>query len=145
MNEKKIREYKDEDYLSVSSIWLDTNIKAHYFIDKNYWIENQDVFKEGIEGAKLFVFDDNDIKGFIGLLNNYIAGIFVMDKYQGRGIGKFLLNHAKKEYDELSLDVYEKNKRAVKFYLENGFKINKKYIEEETNEKSFRMTWKRGD
>ena len=145
MNEGRIRRYKNEDFPIVSSIWLDTNLKAHNFIDKNYWIENQYVFKEGIEDANVFVFIDDIIKGFIGLCENYIAGIFVKNNYQNMGIGNALLKRAKEECKELSLDVYAKNKQAIKFYEKNGFRIDKSYIQEETNEKSFYMVWKRGD
>ena len=35
-----IRNFKENDLLIVMQIWLDTNIKAHRFIPKEYWIDN---------------------------------------------------------------------------------------------------------
>lgn len=31
-----IREFKEKDINEVMEIWLDTNIKAHKFVDENY-------------------------------------------------------------------------------------------------------------
>ena len=35
-----IRTYRESDLPVVMEIWLDTNIKAHSFISKEYWISN---------------------------------------------------------------------------------------------------------
>jgi len=35
-----VRKFKTQDIDEVMEIWLDTNIKAHDFIDKNYWKEH---------------------------------------------------------------------------------------------------------
>ena len=139
-----IKPYKREYYPEISSIWLETNIKAHNFIDEEYWIKNKDVFKKGVEEATVYVYFDEVVKGFIGLSENYIAGLFVKDTFQNKGIGYALLEKAKETKEFLTLDVYEKNKNAVKLYLKNGFVIEKTFIDKNTNSKTFRMSWKRG-
>lgn len=73
---------------------------------------------------------------------NYLAGIFVDQNYRNRGIGRQLLDHIKQNYDEFSLDVYHKNKRAIHFYLKKGFRIVEDGIDSDTNEKEYRMFWK---
>lgn len=35
-----IRELQRDDINKVADIWLDTNIKAHYFIPAQYWESN---------------------------------------------------------------------------------------------------------
>ncbi|WP_434305351.1 GNAT family N-acetyltransferase [Clostridium botulinum] len=68
----------------------------------------------------------NEIQAFIGLIGNYIEGIFVSNEFQSKGIEKELLDYEKAKNNELSLSVYnlsvyKKNNRAVRFYLREGF------------------------
>lgn len=35
-----IRTFSENDLFAVMQIWLDTNIKAHSFILKDYWTDN---------------------------------------------------------------------------------------------------------
>ena len=66
--------------------------------------------------ADVFVYTaDGEIQGFIGLADNYIAGIFVDEKYRSLEIGKKFLDHVKSKYDSLSLGVYRKNRRTAAF------------------------------
>lgn len=51
------------------------------------------------------------------------------------------MNKAKKIKNRLTLHVYEKNKKAIKFYQKNGFKIIKEDIDKNTNEKEYMMLW----
>lgn len=68
-------------------------------------------------GGSICVEKDDDIRGFIGMMENYIAGIFVDEKFRSCGIGRELLDYAKSVKKELSLSVYKKNQAAARFYL----------------------------
>jgi putative acetyltransferase len=137
-----IRSYKIEDLNNVMNLWLDTNIKAHSFIDKTYWQDNYAMVKEVMPQATIYVYmKDNEIKAFIGLIDNYIEGIFVSNEFQSKGIGKALLDYAKEKNNELSLSVYKKNNRAVRFYLREGFSVTAEQIDENTGEIDFLMKW----
>lgn len=139
-----IRKFKIDDLSDILQIWLDTNIKAHSFINKEYWINNFELVKEMLPNAEIYVYEhDNKIKGFIGLDNGYIAGIFVCNTYQSQGIGKKLLDKAKDIYSVLSLNVYEKNNNAIKFYEREGFLIKEKQTDVNNNENEYVMIWKR--
>lgn len=85
---------------------------------------------------------DNIIVGFVGLNDNYIAGIFIKESYRSKGIGKLFLQKLKTNYNSLKLCVYEKNVRAIRFYLTHGFTIKSKDFEEETQEYEYIMEWK---
>jgi putative acetyltransferase len=79
--------------------------------------------KDILPQAEIYVYEDdrtNQINGFIGLTDNYIAGIFVREAIQSRGIGKQLLNYAKEMKSTMSLSVYQKNTRAIFFIRENS-------------------------
>jgi len=137
-----IRSYRIEDLNNVMKLWLDTNIKAHSFIDKNYWQDNYAMVREVMSQATIYVYmKDNEIQEFIGLIGNYIEGIFVSNEFQSKGIGKALLDYTKVKNNELSLSVYKKNNRAVRFYLREGFSVTAEQIDENTGEIDFLMKW----
>lgn len=138
-----IRKFKIEDLENVLRIWLDTNIKAHNFIDENYWKNNFEMVKSIFPQAEIYVYEEKEILGFIGLDGTYIAGIFVESKFQSQGIGKKLLDYVKNINSELSLSVYVKNEKAVDFYKREDFKIKEEKIDENTGEKEYFMIWKK--
>lgn len=74
---------------------------------------------------------------------NYIAGIFVKEEEQSKGIGKELLNFVKNIKKELSLNVYKKNIKAVNFYKRENFHVINEGIDEAAGEKEFFMEWKK--
>jgi putative acetyltransferase len=137
-----IREFLLKDLDTVMKIWLDTNLSAHDFIWKDYWIKNFDMVKEILPKSEVYVYEiENNIQGFVGVNDGYIAGIFVSDNMRSKGIGKLLLEKCKEEYKYLSLSVYEKNKRAVEFYVREGFAKSKEQVDKNTGEKEYYMIW----
>ena len=110
-----IRKLREEDANRVIAIWLDTNVKTHYFISAAYWKNNLDFVKEALSQAEVYVYEKNqNIQGFIGLNGEFIEGIFVSDTMQSQGIGGLLLNFIKMKRDRLCLRVYQKNERAIR-------------------------------
>ena len=87
--------------------------------------------------------DIRRLAGFIGLTGDYIAGIFVEAEEQSRGVGKQLLVRAKQDRKRLTLQVYEKNERAVHFYQKEGFRVVYRDVDEGTGEAEYVMEWKR--
>ena len=41
-----IRKMEEKDISDVMQIWLETNIKAHSFIEKAYWTSNYEMVKQ---------------------------------------------------------------------------------------------------
>ncbi|MEA4835232.1 MAG: GNAT family N-acetyltransferase [Anaeromusa sp.] len=137
-----IRKFRDEDLDRVMEIWLNSNLQAHYFISRSYWISNVDVVKSMLPMAEVYVYEQNNhIEAFAGIDNGYIAGIFVSEDVRSKGIGRLLLKKCKGIYKELSLRVYEKNGRAVRFYLREGFAVKTKQTDTNTGEIEYFMTW----
>ena len=92
-----IRKLQKADLNDVAYLWLDINLKAHNFISAEYWNTNFEFVKEMLPQAEVYVYEnDKKIQGFIGLNGEYIEGIFVAVEMQSRGIGKILLDYAKK-------------------------------------------------
>lgn len=137
-----IRRMKISEIDEIGNIWLQSNLEAHNFIDKNYWQDNLIPVKEQFKQADIFVYaEDKNVLGFVGLQDNYIAGIFVKSEFRSHSIGRQLLDYLKSNYSNLNLDVYDKNSRAVKFYQKNGFIIISTDIDPDSNEKEYRMAW----
>lgn len=137
-----IRKLKETDINKVAEIWLDTNIKAHDFIPEKYWKDNFNMVKDMFPRSEIYIYENGKIiQGFIGMENDYIAGIFVSSEAQSQGIGKVLLDFVKTKKEKLRLNVYQKNTRAIQFYQREGFKIQNENLDINSGEKEYVMTW----
>lgn len=137
-----IRRMREEDLDRVAGLWLDTNLKAHDFIPAQYWRGNFDAVRGMLLQAEVYVWEkDGAIQGFAGLDGSYIAGLFVADGAQSGGIGKRLIEFLKAEKPKLTLNVYRRNTRAVRFYQREGFQIAGEGTDEATGEAEYRMAW----
>lgn len=137
-----IRKLKETDINKVAEIWLDINIKAHDFIPEKYWKDNFNMVKDMFPQSEIYIYENGKIiQGFIGIDNDYIAGIFVSSDAQSQGIGKVLLDFVKTKKEKLRLNVYQKNTRAIQFYQREGFKIQNENLDINSGEKEYVMTW----
>ena len=92
--------------------------------------------------STVYVYEKNgSVQGFIGLTEHHIEGIFVEESMRGKRIGTQLLNHAKQFFSSLTLQVYEENQSALRFYFKEGFQIKKKQMDSETDQMEFTMEW----
>lgn len=138
-----IRKFETKDTERVMQIWLEANIETHDFVPSDYWLSQYPSVQEQLLQADIYVYEqDEKIQGFVGMMDNYLAGIFVDKKCRSMGIGKSLLECIKKSYATFSLNVYQKNRRAADFYLREGLSIVSKGIDEDTAEMDYTMAWK---
>lgn len=127
----------------LGNIWLNANLDTHTFIDSIYWIDNYSNVLDSLKDADVYVYKENEqIVAFCGLIDNYIAGLFVKEEYRNKGIGHALIKHLQSEYDHLSLEVFEQNNRAVHFYESLGF-IKMESSVDKTNHTQSLMQWKK--
>ena len=97
-----IRRMQRADIDRVADIWLDTNIRAHNFISKQYWQNNFNIVKEMLSQSEIYVYEEkSEIQGFVGLSDKHIEGIFVSSKVQSKGIGNFLMCYVKKHQEPI--------------------------------------------
>ena len=116
-----IRAFIEEDCKAVMDIWLSGNLDAHDFIPASFFTERFDEVSAAIREAEVYVFDDEEVRGFIGLQDTYVAGLFVRADSRGKGIGTALLSHAVRGKGGLSVHVFSGNEPALRFYRKNGF------------------------
>lgn len=130
-----IRSMKNHELKEVMDIWLKTTISAHNFIPEQYWIKNYEVVeKEYMPIAETFVFaEESMIKGFISIIDkSFIGALFVLEEFQGQGIGKKLINYCKLLYPKLELTVFKANNNSVEFYKGCNFELVKEQVNEDS-------------
>ena len=99
-----IRKFENSDIDDIMQIWQNENIRAHNFISKEYWKNNYEHVKKLMPNSEIYVYiEQGKVKGFIGINNNYIEGIFIDSDSQNKGIGTALLNKAKEGKDGITI------------------------------------------
>ena len=113
-----IRPFRAGDLQPVLQIWLDSNTTAHSFISPSYWQDRRELVHKALPNADVYVYElEGAVVGFIGLSGDEVEGLFVAEGRRSCGIGKALLDYVKARHPHLALYVYEKNTRAMRFYL----------------------------
>ena len=140
-----IRRMGEGDLEAVAAIWLDANREAHDFIPASYWLGHFEEVWTALAQAEVWVFEAEaraETSGFIGLQEDYIAGIFVRREARSGGVGRQLLDHVKAGRRQLRLQVYRKNLRAAAFYRREGFYVLEEGVDPETGEAELLMEWR---
>ncbi|WP_449545917.1 N-acetyltransferase [Lelliottia amnigena] len=139
-----IRKWQSEDTAPLLSLWLESTTDAHPFIDAKYWVESEALVRDAyLPSAETWVWEESgEVRGFISVMQQqFIGALFVATPYLGKGIGHALIQHVQQTYPHLSLEVYQKNSRAVNFYHAQGFRIEDSAWQEETQHPTWIMSW----
>lgn len=139
-----IHKWQSNDTAPLLKLWMDSTIFAHPFIEELYWRESEPIVRDVyLPAAQTWVWEsEGEIKGFISILESrFVGALFVAPDALGQGIGRALLNYARQFYPALSLEVYQKNSRAVNFYHAQGFRIEDSAWQEATGQPTWIMHW----
>ncbi|WP_411681107.1 N-acetyltransferase [Clostridium thailandense] len=139
-----IKQLEAFEIKEVMDIWLKTNVSAHNFMPREYWLENyKNVEEEYLPASTTFIYKENGvIKGFVSIIDNsFIGALFVHEDYQGQGVGEKLVNYCKSLYQGLRLGVYKENISAVNFYRNCGFITEKDQKNEDSGYEEYVMSW----
>lgn len=142
-----IRKATNGDIEKIMKIWLDASIKAHHFIEADFWKRRRDeVQNVYLPQSETYVYEDkHQLKGFISvILDNFIGALFVDNACQKKNIGSKLLDYVRQNRSSLTLKVYAKNQPALKFYQKHDFKIITERKDERTGEDELIMSWGKG-
>lgn len=119
-----IRQATNADHPLLLDLWLRSVRATHHFLQPSdidaLLPQLRDVYLPAVE---LWVAVDEQERplGFIGLNEKHVEMLFIEPDLRGQGIGRALLDHARRSKGELSVDVNEQNPKAVGFYLHYGF------------------------
>ncbi len=94
-----LRPSRPEDMEEIVEIWLLASLQAHDFVDASCWWQAQeDLRTRYLDRAAIWVFEERgDLLGFMALVDNFLAALFVRPDRQGRGVGHALLQEAKRQ------------------------------------------------
>ena len=138
-----IRLFRESDMDSVLDIWLRASIKAHDFVEKEFWQSHvKDMREVYIPGSETYVLEDNNqVLGFFSLYEKTLAALFVDPDHQGKGIGTRLMDKAKSLRRKIDLCVYSENTTALGFYVKCGFTVKKERPEPHTGHRETLMEY----
>lgn len=129
-----IRPFQEGDTERLIDIWYTTSLEAHAFVPDDFWErEKHAVRTRYIPLAESYMFEENGVAvAFIALLEpDEVGALFVLPKYQGRGIGSKLILHAADLKGNLRLSAFKENPKAIGFYQKMGFTIVGEDIEKD--------------
>lgn len=141
----QIRKSHDEDLDRLVEIWLKGSIRAHHFISPDYWHSKKREMKEKyLPMSDTYVLEaEEKIVGFVSMVEDYMAALFVDPEEQKKGGGKRLVEYVKGNHQQIQLKVYQQNEDAVNFYLKNDWLIEEESLDSETAEKEYIMVWRK--
>lgn len=128
----------------IFDLWQRVETKSNSFISDNFWETHYDeVKKKYFTNSECFAYTSDDkIVGFVCISEkNNIAGVFVDPDFQNQGIGTALIEYAKTEYSMLNVNVYAKNREALKFAANRGFIIDGAVLNSDNDEIQYTMIW----
>ncbi|WP_426348573.1 GNAT family N-acetyltransferase [Alloiococcus sp. CFN-8] len=146
---KYIRKSIKQDISRIAEILVFTKRMSYRSIFKNDIISFKEMqvlslAKEYLEDTSklknIWVYDDELVKGLINIEQKEIKELYVDYFFENQGIGAYLMDFAKKEFDINHLWVLEKNQGAIAFYKKSGFLMTEeRKLEEGTIEYIVKM------
>ena len=136
-----IRAYRAADEQQVLEVWYRAAVIAHSFLpDEVLSAERQQIKERWLPVSETLVYVcDRRVAGFLSMLGNEVGGLFVDPDYQQRGIGRALLDEARKARSVLELSVFAENRRGQLFYLAYGFEVVGRQTNQETGRAELRL------
>ena len=128
---RKISERSDLLIQELIELWKKSVQPTHYFLSTQ---EIQEIKAYvPLKGVQhLLVYEiDHEIIAFMGIENQRLEMLFILPTYQGKGIGKQLIQQGFDSYQVSEVTVNEQNPQAVGFYEHLGFHCYKRTDEDE--------------
>src|SRR5690606_24380500 len=113
-NHLDIRLSTEKEWGHLAELWLRISLEAHNFVDSSYWISKKaDMEETYLPHSQTYVcLDQGQIVGFISMVDDYLAALFVAENFQGKGYGRRMLEFVKQGRDMITLKVFVKNASA---------------------------------
>jgi len=136
-----IRKFREEDTDAVVSSWRVATELAHPFLNKDFLdseaIALRDIYLPATETWVTEI--DENVIGFIAMMGNEIAGLFLIPSFHGQGFGRAMVDKAFKEKGSLTVEVFEQNPIGRRFYDAYGFQKFGEYAFEQTGDTVLQM------
>jgi putative acetyltransferase len=135
----------DESHIDdLLEVWYRASKQAHPFLPDDFFErERRAIVNQYLPLARTWIYAEKDrVIGFIAMIGNEVGGLFVDPECQGRGIGRALLDHVTRLYDELEVDVFKENRIGRRFYDRYGFEVVTERAHDQTGHVLLRMKYR---
>ncbi len=128
-----IHAMRPENRKRVFEIYLLSHLDEYAGEDANFVpqgvMDNPDLLRM-FELSQIFVYDDGEIKGFVGSFNDRIVWLYVDPKHRGQQVGQTLIDFILNELNSqcIGISVIKSNTIALNLYVRRGFKVINDFI-----------------
>jgi len=115
-----------QDYAEMLILWENSVRATHDFIsDEDIAFFKPIIIEQAFPAVSLHCVknDQGAIIGFVGVHQQKIEMLFILNAVRGQGVGKLLLEFAITQLAADSVDVNEQNPQALGFYKHMGFNV----------------------
>ena len=136
-----IRVFNEGDVGELLDVWYRASLIAHSFLSQEFLAaERLEIADVWLPMSETTVYEsDGRVVGFLALIDNEVGGIFVDPDFQGKGIGRSLMDRARESRLFLELSVFEANTIGRRFYDAYGFSLVDRHIHEESGQPELRL------
>ncbi|MGX1927296.1 GNAT family N-acetyltransferase [Vibrio sp. NH-7] len=136
-----------EHIKEVTSLWRESMMEAlgiqpvHSFESQAYFLEH--ILPSSYQVLVVVRIDNSDPVAFMASSETEISQLYVSPKFQGKGIGSYLLSQAKEQSNgSLTLRTFEVNEKAQRFYRAHGFVVRPGNSENKEGLPDLECQWK---
>lgn len=136
-----IRQYQSSDLNGLMDAWESANGLAHPFLQEDFVAQvRRDIPVLYLPNADTWVVElESCIVGFMALIGNEVAAMFLRPEYHGKRIGKMMMDKAQELHENLELEVFKRNTIGCNFYSKYGFELLEEKMHEPTDEPVLRL------
>ena len=143
LSERVIRRITADDVEETIGVFRASCGPSHAFLKPDFLGRTEQKMRERtLLGWDTYVLVDGGIRGFICVCGGFVDALFVDPRFQGRGLGKELVDHVKSGAQALILSVFAQNARAIRFYQREEFWAVALKDHHETGETIVLLQWK---
>lgn len=141
-----ISRYRETDLGALAGVFREVYLQTYPHFDQKFHEPKrfQEILRENtLRDSQVWIAEnDREIVGFLALKKNFIDQLYILEKFQNRGLGSFWVKRAQTVYpDFLELYTFACNKKAIAFYQKHGFKIIRRGIAPDEKMPDVLMRW----
>lgn len=116
------------------TIWESSVRATHFFLANSDIEQIKQYVPQALKEVPILVVVENNaghLVGFMGISDEKLEMLFILNENRGQGIGKILLQYGVEKYSIKELTVNEQNPKAKGFYEHMGFEVYKRTAQDE--------------